>query len=91
MQLLLERQFCPVLFPFASTAHGMLNAVETSFAFGVSAGNPFQKERTAPFVRTSTTATLEHAVLFKKVQRFAFYPIHFIVQELGVFIFSSSS
>jgi len=72
MQLVLEWQFCHVLFPSARIAHGMLNAVENSFAFGGSAGNPLQKERTAPFVRTNTTATLECAVLFRKVQRLCF-------------------
>lgn len=77
MQLVLERQFSHVLFPFASIARGMLNAAETSFAFGASAGNPLQKERTAPFVRANMTATLECAVLFRKVQRVCFLSYSF--------------
>lgn len=76
-----------MLFLFASAAHEMLNAVETSFAFGASAGNPLQKGRMAPFVRTNMTATLECAVLFRKVQRLCF--LSFVFSNAAVLIFSS--
>lgn len=76
-----------MLFPFASIAHGMLNAVETNFVFGESARKPPQKEKTAPFVRTNKTATQECAVLFRKVQCFCFLSYSF--HNTGVLIFSS--
>lgn len=50
----------------------MLNAAETSFVFGVSAGKPLQEEKMVPFVRTNMTATQERAVLFRKVHEFCF-------------------
>lgn len=75
------------LFPCASAAPGTWSAAGTSSAFGASAGHPLPEERTAPSVRASTTATLGCAVLFRKVQRFAFLSRSFY--HAGVLIFSS--